>query len=160
MFQEISNEKQFWCSQKLAGRLVGHSSRWYQGNLASQTDAVLPGQGGHFLLHKKHRSASTTQVPKVSESNIEFILEIEFGNWEIKATEGTIYNSTSAVHRGHRQGCEKVFVCETKLNFLNQPRIPDGKNAPLFRHLDTIPKSRTWLPCLGTFHFPRKSQLL
>ena len=83
MFQEISTGKQFWCSQKLAGRSVGQPSRWHQGNAASWAAAVLPGQGGHSLHHTNHKPAISPQTPNAFASNREFIPEIRFGRWEI-----------------------------------------------------------------------------
>lgn len=114
MFEEISNGKQFWCSRKPAGRLVGQPSRWCQGDSPSWAAAVLPGKDGHFLLCTNHRSASTTQAPSIFASNKEFILETGLGTWEMKAAEGTIHSSTSAIHRGAGQGGKSFLVKQNK----------------------------------------------
>ena len=81
MFQEVSR-KQFWCSQKRAGRLVGQSSRWHQGDSASWTAALLTGQGGHSL-HPQITNLQSPLIFLMPLHQIEFLLDAEFRSWEI-----------------------------------------------------------------------------
>lgn len=137
MFQEISNGKQFWCSWKLAVRLVGQPTRWCQDYLVSGAAAILSGQGGHSLHCTNHKSASTTQAPNVFTSNREFILETKFGKWEMDTAEGTIHPSTFAALRGHRQGWRKFWVKQNKISSTSQ----EFQMASLYLFVDIQVKS-------------------
>lgn len=146
------NGKQFWCSQKLTGRLVGQPNRWYQGNWASWAAAVLPGQGGHSFYHTNHKTTSTTQTPNAFASNTKFILEIGFWSQRMKIAEWTTYLSTLAVHRGYRQGWNKFFLLkQNKISLTSQ----EFQMASLYLLLD-IRITLQDQELVETFYFRRK----
>lgn len=114
----LSNGKSSWCSWKPAGRLVGQPSRWHQGNSASWAAAVQPG---------KVTISSTTQIaylpaqlklPVFSEQ-IEFLLEMGCGNWEMNETEGANHPSNSSLTPEGKL-CSRTQRAQSALGKANQ----------------------------------------